>query len=307
MVRLVIDTDPGVDDAHALLMALAHPDVQIEAITTVAGNVSVDRTTANACKILDVTGKDVPIFAGSARAMIARHADASLIHGEDGLGSCGIPASSRQPADEHAAQALVRLANASPGELTLAAIGPLTNIALATLLDPDLPQKYKRLVIMGGAIRGQGNTTPSTEFNVYTDPEAAAIVFEAWTGLEVISWETTLAHVFNESQVAALLAIETPRAEFFRRITAHTLAFIQRYLGQQMLFSADLLAVAVAVEPEIVRKSEHKYVEVELHGQQTRGQTTVDWNGLLRKEPNAHLVLELDQARLWELINLALK
>jgi len=116
-----------------------------------------------------------------------------------------------------------------------------------------------------------------------------------------------MAHVFNETQVTALLAIDSPRAEFFRRITAHTLAFIREYLGQQVLFTADLLAIAVAIEPDIVRKSEQKYVEIELHGQLTRGQTTVDWNGVLQKEPNAGLVLELDPNRLWELFNLALR
>ena len=219
MTRFVIDTDPGVDDAHAIMMAFAHPEAQIEAITTVAGNVSLERTTANACTILDMLERDVPVYAGCDRPLVARTPDASHVHGKDGLGDSGYPPSERRVADEHAVCALVRLANESPGELTLVAIGPLTNLALATRLDPTLPERYKRLVAMGGAIRGTGNITPAAEFNVYADPEAAAIVFDAWPGLTLISWETTMAHGFTAEQAETLMAMDSPRAEFFRRIT----------------------------------------------------------------------------------------
>jgi purine nucleosidase len=180
MNRLVIDTDALVDDAHAIMMAFAHPQARIEAITTVAGGTSLERATATACIILDVLERDVPVHAGCGRALAARDTpDASFVMGQDGLGDSGYPPSKRKVADEHAVYALIRLGNASPGELTLIAIGPLTNVALATRLDPMLPQKYRRLIAMGGSIRGLGNITPAAEFNVYTDPEAAAIVVDA--------------------------------------------------------------------------------------------------------------------------------
>jgi purine nucleosidase len=305
MVRLVIDTDPGVDDAHAIMVALSHPGVRVEAITTVSGNVGVDLTTANACKILDVMGKDVPVYAGSQYALIARNPHADYVHGKDGLGDAGIPASNRKVNDEHAANALVRLGNQFPGELTLVALGPLTNLALATCLDPDLPKKYQKLVIMGGAIRAQGNTTPTTEFNIFTDPEAADIVFKAWKGLTIVSWETTMAHPFDTPQVEELMAFDTPRAEFFRKITENTIKFIAQFVGRKMLFAADFLAMAVAIEPEVVLRAETKYVEMELYGMNTRGQTVVDWMGSRQKEPNAVLPLEMDSARLWELFKMA--
>jgi purine nucleosidase len=130
MNRLVIDTDPGVDDAHAIMMALAHPEAQIEALTTVAGNVSLEQTTANACIILDVLERDVPIYAGCDRALVANTPDASHFHGQDGLGDSGYPPSTRQVEDEHAVHALIRLANELPGKLTLVALGPLTNLVL---------------------------------------------------------------------------------------------------------------------------------------------------------------------------------
>ncbi len=307
MQRLVIDTDPGVDDAHAIMMALAHPNVRVEAITTVSGNVPVELTTANALKILDVLGCDVPVYAGSSRALIAKNPHAEYVHGKDGLGDSGYPPSRRKVEQEHAANALVRLGSEQPGELTLVAIGPLTNLALAVRLDPDLPQKYKRLVVMGGAIRGQGNTTPSAEFNIYTDPEAAAIVFDAWKGMSLVSWETTMEHCFSPVQVDSLLAVDSARGEFFRRITGGTLGFIEQFLGQRMLFAADFLAMAAAIEPEIVTASQKCYAQVELSGQLTRGQTSIDWSNILNQEPNIDLILKLDPGRLFELFQMALR
>jgi purine nucleosidase len=169
MIRLVIDTDPGVDDAHAIMTAFAHPGARVKAITTVAGNVPLERTTANACTILDVLEQDVPVYAGCDRPLVGQPPDASYFHGADGLGDSGYPPSRRGVADRHAVNALIRQANESPGELTLVAIGPLTNVALATRLDPTLPQKYQRLVVMGGAIRCVGNITTAAEFNAYAD------------------------------------------------------------------------------------------------------------------------------------------
>ncbi|MGD9030813.1 MAG: nucleoside hydrolase [Anaerolineae bacterium] len=306
MPRLIIDTDPGVDDAHAIMMAFAHPEAQIEALTTVAGNVSLERTTANACTLLDVLEQDVPVYAGSNRPLLAGSLDASHVHGEDGLGESGYPPSRRQVADEHAVHALYRLANESPGELTLVAIGPLTNVALATRLDPTLPTKYKRLVVMGGAIHGIGNVTPTAEFNVHTDPKAAAVVFDAWPGLTLVSWETTMAHGFSAAQIEALMAIDSPRAEFFRRITRRTLETIHQMLGREELLAPDGLAVAVALEPDIVRRAEAHHVQVELAGEHTRGQTVVDWSDQSGREPNVNLVLEIDTERLWELMKAAI-
>lgn len=304
-IRLVIDTDPGVDDAHAILLAFAQPGVKVEAITTVAGNVGLDRTTANACTILDALGigpEQTPIFAGCDRALVGAGSRAEHVHGDDGLGNSRYPPSDRRVESEHAALALIRMANESPGALTLAAIGPLTNLALATRLDPALPQKYKRLVVMGGAIRGTGNMpNPSTEFNIFTDPEAARIVFENWAGLSLISWETTVTYMIPGAQVQELLNAGTPKAEFFRRITEHTLEFA-RARGRSGLNAPDPLAVAVAIQPDLVTRAEMRAVTVELHGAHTRGETTVDWFGLTRRAPNVNVILELDFSRFWKMM-----
>ncbi len=158
MKRMIIDTDPGVDDAHAIMMALAHPDVKVEALTVVAGNVGLENTVANAKKILDTFAADVPVYAGSQQSLVLKAETAAYVHGEDGLGDAGIPDSHRETEAEPAAVALVRMANESPGEISLVAIGPLTNLAVALHLEPSLPLKFKELVIMGGAVDARGNT-----------------------------------------------------------------------------------------------------------------------------------------------------
>lgn len=304
MTRLVIDTDPGVDDAHAIMMAFAYPGVTVEAITTVAGNASQERSTANACTILDVLNQEqVPVYPGCASAIVPAPHDATYFHGLDGLGNGNFPPSARRPLEEHAVLALIRLANEAPGELTLVAIGPLTNVALATRLDPALPSKYRRLVVMGGAIHAVGNIehSPTAEFNVWTDPEAAAIVFDAWPGLTLISWETTLQYPVQGQDLDDLMTAQGPRAEFFQRITPHVVDFVETRRGERRLSAPDALAVAAAIEPEIVTRAEMHAVQVELAGRHTRGQTTVDWGKQTSHEPKVNIVLEVNRERFMEL------
>ena len=305
MPRLVIDTDPGVDDAQAIMLAAAYPDTQIEAITTVAGNVSLDKTTANACTVLDALGLATPVYAGCPSALLGAMHDASYVHGDDGLGDAGFEPSARPVEQEHAVMALIRLANEAPGELTLVALGPLTNVAMATRLDPDLPTKYRALVCMGGAIRGMGNTpNPSAEFNVYSDPEAAQIVYQSWPDPLLIPWETVVDHALDENGLDELLAVQSPRADFFRAITGKTLAFIQQRLGGRQLFAADSLAMAAALEPDSIQRIEHRHVQVALGEGHTRGQTTVDWFRTTDGKPNVRMVLSFDPER-WRQLLLA--
>ena len=308
MERFIIDTDPGVDDAQAIMMAIAHPNVQVEALTVVAGNVGLDNTVANALKILDIMDADIPVYAGCETAYLFQAEDAAYVHGQDGLGDAGIPVSSRSVSDEHASNALVRMANESPGEYSLIAIGPLTNLAVALKLDPELPSKFKRLLIMGGAVHSRGNTENiSTEFNIYADPDAAYVVFDHWPEVTVVSWEATMDHGIPEETVKRWLAMDSPRARFFQKVTAQVLIFIREIMGRTMMFGADGLAMAVACEPDIILKAEKHHLTVETAGHYTRGQTTVDWNDRSGETPNADVVMEVDLERFHELMEMALR
>ena len=306
MNRVVIDTDPGIDDAHALMMAFAHPHTKVEAITTVAGNVPLERTTANALIILDMLGVDTPVFSGCEDALVKKTLRRATSHGFDGLGNSGYPLSSRQVSSEHAAHALINLANESPGELSLVALGPLTNIAMAISLDPTLPGKYKSLTVLGGAIYGMGNSwMPAAEFNFYIDPESAAIVLERWPGMTIIPWETSMkfglsSHVFGE-----LSGIDSPQARFFQRIFNERFSKQIKELG--ICYDPDPLAMAVELEPDILRETKSQFVKIELEGKLTRGQSVVDWFNILGQPANANLVLDVDRERFLELLKISLK
>lgn len=297
MKRLIIDTDAGVDDAQAILLAFGQKDVKIEAFTTVSGNVGVDKTTANVLKVLDLVGQDVPVYPGCTRPLVSPQYHASYVHGADGLGDAGIPASKRKPEKKHAVQALMDIANEHPGEISLVAIGPLTNLATAVQIDPELPQKFADLTIMGGAILARGNTHITAEFNIYADPEAAFIVFEHWPKVRVLSWETTLGHVFTEQDLNAFFNLNTPKSKFFHDTNQIILNFVREKMHQNMLFAPDGLAVAAAIDPKIITRKEEHYVSVELSGQNTRGMTYVDWFDFGDKPANAEIILEINQPR----------
>lgn len=312
MERIIIDTDPGVDDAQAILMAAAHPNCKIEALLAVAGNVGLEHTLRNALTLVEIVEQDIPVYAGCAQPLLHFQEDAAFAHGNDGLGDAGFTPKSHQAETEHAANALVKMVNDSPNELTLAAIGPLTNVALALQLDPTLPQKLKRFVVMGGAVNGHGNTSSvGAEFNIYFDPEAAHIVFNAWAAaglvIDVIDWEVTMRHCYSEESLSRWLAMETPKADFFKKISANGRKRTFEYFGRKTMFAADPLALAVLLEPDIVTQAEQHYLAVALNDSVSRGQTVVDWRDRLKRPANANIVLAVDDDRFHALMEQGLK
>ncbi|MDX2159819.1 MAG: nucleoside hydrolase [bacterium] len=305
-MQIVIDTDAGVDDAVALMLALAHPTAHLHAITTVTGNIGVDQVIRNVMDTLAVMKRDdVPVFRGAALPLVAPWQHETVnVHGVDGFGDWAArPNSRRQPEPEHAVLTLLRLADRFPGELTLIALGPLTNIALAVRLDPAFPSKIRQLIWMGGAIYGYGNTDPFTaEFNIHIDPEAAYIVLNAFPESTMIAWEIAMKHEWLWADFDLLAALKAaPAAKAFRGITAHW-----RKIGGQIptvrgFVMPDPLAMAAALYPEIVRESAFHHVAVELNGTHTRGSTPVDFPRLSGKAPNVHIVMEVDQAAFYDL------
>ena len=312
MEKLIIDTDPGVDDAQAILMAAAHPQAAIAAILVVGGNVGLEHTVRNSLTLVETVGQEIPVYPGCERPLVIDQERAAAVHGQDGLGDAGFKPKSRQAEAEHAALALLRLANEAPGEYTLVAIGPLTNVAVALKLDPTLPAKLKRLVVMGGAVTARGNTrNVSAEFNIYHDPEAAHVVFAGWENqgkmIELVDWEVAVRHAIPEAVLQQWMALNTPKSRFYQAISAKTLQFTAQLAGQRVMFAADPLAMAVALEPDIVTKAEARHVAVELTGMYTRGQTTVDWRGRNGRTPNTNIILEVDTDRFFALMEQGLR
>lgn len=303
--QLLIDTDPGVDDALAILMAHAHAD--IAGLSIAAGNVGLSHTVRNARTLVDLLGSDVPVFAGCATALVrAPEEDAAFVHGQDGFGDIGFPEPAAPLSAEPAALALLRLTRERPGALTLVALGPLTNLALALRLDPTLPQRVARLVIMGGAVTGHGNTGKvPAEFNIGFDPEAAHVVFEAFPSFDLVDWEATLRHAFEDAEFDGWLAAGDRRADFFGRIVGAARGYNAKH-DRRGVIAADALAMAVALDPDIVIRSETRAVAVELDGRLTRGATVVDWAARLGQPAQANIVLEVDQGRFAAMVRRAL-
>ncbi len=275
-IPLLIDTDPGVDDALALLMAFDDPRHEVVGLTIAAGNVGLEHTVANALKLCEVAGASAPVFPGCPSPLLHAAADAAFVHGQDGFGDIGYAPASRPAEDEHAALAIIRLAKAHAGRLLLVTLGPLTNLALALRLDPALPSRIARLVVMGGAVTGRGNTSVTTEFNIGFDPEAAKIVFEAFPQLDLCDWEAVLRHGLNHREFEQWLAAGDARGQFYSRISAKTRAWSEDRRGERW-YCADGLAMAMALAPEAIEAAELCPVQIETEGRHCRGATVVDW------------------------------
>ncbi len=295
-IPLLIDTDPGVDDALALLMAFDSPRHEVIGLTVTAGNVGLSHTLRNALLLCDVVGSRTPVFAGAAMPLLHPARDAGDVHGSDGFGGAVLPQPSRAAEAEHAALAILRLSHAHAGRLQLVALGPLTNLALALRLDPSLPTRLARCVVMGGALTAHGNITPSAEFNIAFDPEAAQIVFEGFPMLEVVDWEATLAHALPLAEFERWLATDDPRARFYSAISAHNRARGEDRVGGRWP-SADALAMAHALDPEATTETATRPLLVETGGQHARGTTFVDWRRQTGRADNACLLLAHDPAR----------
>jgi purine nucleosidase len=304
MLRLVIDTDAGVDDAQAIMMALRHPSARVEAITTLTGNCHVDKVVANVMSILDaMQAGPIPIYRGAERPLVNSWFPEYEYHGQDGLGDPpGRQPSARTLQPTHAALALIELANAHPGELTLVALGPLTNLALALRLDPGLPSKFKAFTWMGGNYRGQGNTPNiAAEWNAFCDPEAVQIVLDAFPMTTVLTWEATLDNTLNWDQFDALCAMDTPAAGFFKAISHHFSSFTRQLYPQLNFLLPDPLAMAATLEPSLIRNQVEVAATAELHGTHSRGMMIIDYIGKLQRAPNARIIQQMDMAGVYQL------
>jgi purine nucleosidase len=270
--RVIIDTDPGTDDAFALLMAMRSPELKIEGITPVAGNVPLELTLPNALRMVEIAGRtDIPVAAGAKVPLFRRLVTAEYAHGNNGLAGAVFPEPKTKPIDEPAAAFIRRVVRAHPGEVTLITLGPLTNIGEALNLDPELAHMIKGLVMMGGSLSG-GNITPAAEFNIYVDPEAARLVFQAGFPVTMVGLDVTRKVILTWDHVKALEASKDSVAQAAAKIARNTIEMDEKAgyaVGQKM---HDSLALAAFLDPGVV-KLEKFYVDVETSGELTAGET----------------------------------
>ncbi|XP_033643425.1 probable uridine nucleosidase 1 [Asterias rubens] len=271
-IEMIIDCDPGVDDAVAIMMALTQPSVNLLGLTCVGGNTPIDNVLRNALRVLRVCNKpSIPVYRGSAISLVClNHLIFENVHGSDGLGDVPDPdpPSLDLVQSEHAVHAMIRMTKEKPGQVTMVAIGPLTNLALAIRLDPGFTGRLKKLVIMGGNTEGSGSMTDAAEFNFCMDPEAAHIVLsDVRCPTTVIGWETCINNRLpTEWFKNNMPQSRTPRGAFMNAILS------DHHLKLNLGTVPDTLAMAVAIRPEIVLKSLTCPVIIELGGQVTRGQ-----------------------------------
>jgi inosine-uridine nucleoside N-ribohydrolase len=270
--RVIIDTDPGVDDALALLLAMRSPELKIEAITPVAGNVPLELTLPNALRMVEIAGRtDIPVAAGAKTPLVRRLVTAAYAHGENGLGGAVFPEPKIKPVAQPAAELIRDIIRKHPGEVTLIPVGPLTNVATALSSDSELAGMVRGIVLMGGSLSG-GNITPAAEFNIYVDPEAARIVFQSGIPITMVGLDATRKTSLKEEHVRTLEAAQNPVSQAAARIGRNALEH-----NRQMGFLVgpnmhDSLAVATFLDPSLVTLKDY-YVDVETTGELTAGET----------------------------------
>jgi len=292
--RVVLDTDPGIDDALAILLGLASPEIDLAALSVVHGNCTLAEAVTNALAVAGLGGRpDLTVAAGCDRPLLRPPVTAHDTHGASGLGDACLPRSAAQPVDEHAVDLLIREIMAAPGEVTLVAVGPLTNVALALRKEPRLARAVRECIFMGGAFRAEGNVTPLAEFNVFADPHAAQIVFSSGMPLTIMPWDITRDVRLTQADVDRLLARGGPIPRFIAEATRHYLEFHLREFGWAGCSINDPAALALVWWPELARTRD-LYVEVELASELTLGKTVGDVTGKHGRAPNARLVEAFD-------------
>ena len=298
--RLLVDSDTGSDDVWAIIEALRATDiVRVEAITVVCGNLPLELCVKNAMLAEDAAGTYCPpVYRGMERPLLHKQSFyAKNVHGEDGLGGMNLPAPKRSAESKHAVDAIIDIVMENPGQIEIATCGPLTNLAMALLKEPHLAENIKKVWILGGAAGGFGNMTPAAEYNVYGDPEAAAIVLDSGMDTVWVTWDTSRGETeITPDEVERMQASGDPAARFCARCTRQLRAYCQKTYGKSSFGVIDSMLMTAALYPEVMQGAFRANCAVELSGTEARGYFRIDRQGWLGKEPNCTVCPGIDAA-----------
>ena len=290
--RIIIDTDPGVDDALTFLLALASPEIQLEALTTTQGNVTLEKATRNALSVLELgRASHIPVASGSMYPLVQPLRASAYVHGESGIGNSQLPEPQTKPVAQHAIDYLIERVLTEPNEISIFPIGPLTNIAMAIRKEPRFAKALKELVIMGGAILEHGNSTPQAEFNIYVDPHAAHIVFHSGIPITLIPLDVTHKCLLLQPHVDRLMKIPSSISRFIRDAIEIYLkySFELGYAGSAL---HDPLTLATIIAPELLRLKEY-YVDVDISGGVSMGKTFADILNVTKQPANMKVAMNV--------------
>lgn len=293
--KIIIDTDPGQDDAVAILLALASPELEVLGLTCVAGNVPLALTTKNARIVCELAGRrDIRVFAGCDRPLLRPLVTAEYVHGKTGLDGIALPEPTMALQDLHAVDFIIEtLRHEAPGTVTLCPLGPLTNIATAFRRAPEIISKVEQIVLMGGAYFEVGNTTPAAEFNIYVDPQAAEIVFKSGAPLVVVPLDATHKALTTRPRIEAFRALNTPVGAAVASWTDFFERFDMMKYGSEGAPLHDPCVIAWLLRPDLF-EGRFINVEIETHSELTLGMTVADWWRVTPREPNALFLREVD-------------
>jgi len=282
--RIILDTDPGVDDAMAIFLALRSPELKVEAVTAVSGNVPLAFTLPNALRLVEIAGHpEIPVAAGAAFPLVRRLVTAAYVHGNNGLGGVEFPEAKIKPVAETASELIRRIVRANPGEITIAAVGPLTNIATVLKADPGIAKLIKSFALMGGSLSG-GNITPAAEFNFYVDPEAARVVFDSGVPIVMVGLDVTHKVLLRESHVRTLEAAQNPVSQAAAKIMRATLGRVAKTNDETVVAMHDPLTIASLIDPSVITLRDY-YVQIETSGELTAGQSFGYSHAPVRRSP----------------------
>ena len=295
--RMWIDTDTASDDAVAMVMAFKNPNVEVVGVSVVAGNVPLEQATQIALYTAEICGAKVPIHAGANRALVRTFVTAQNVHGSDGMGDIGLPLHGRTPTTTNGVQEMIEAFRAAPSTMDLVTLGPLTNVALAVRAEPKFASWVRRCVMMGGTGVLPGNVTPLAEFNFWVDPEAAHIVFESGMPLEMVGWDVSVADAVIPDDLAAEIRALGPLGEYCVDPQRVLREFCRTETKLNGFDLPDPIAMAVAIEPDMVTREAQLRVEISLGTGHERGQTIVDHLGGTKRDPNCRVVYRVDRER----------